>query len=249
MGKTDEYRQTLKTLAQWDTFLLQESRLPGPRANLELAHAVAEEGDERLFERLRGFDARKAPTNSPYEFLACCGVLGLGRLLAEGRIDLLETLRQAASDPRWRIREAVAMALQRFGAADMDALLQAMQEWSRGNLLEQRAAAAALCEPRLLHRKAHAEQVLRSLEGITASLASVEERKGDDFRALRKGMGYCWSVAVAAHPQVGKAMMERWLASEDGDVQWIMRENLKKTRLARMDAAWVATWRKRLQAA
>jgi hypothetical protein len=141
------------------------------------------------------------------------------------------------------------MALQRFGAADMDALLQAMQEWSRGNPLEQRAAAAALCEPCLLHQEAHAEQVLRILEGITASLASMKDRQGDDFRALRQGLGYCWSVAVAAHPQAGKTMMERWLASEDGDVRWIMRENLKKTRLARMDADWVAMCRERLLAA
>jgi hypothetical protein len=34
--------------------------------------------------------------------------------------------------------------------------------------------------------------------------------------------------------------MERWLASDDRDVRWIMRENLRKRRLARMDAAWVA---------
>ena len=34
--------------------------------------------------------------------------------------------------------------------------------------------------------------------------------------------------------------MEKWLESEDPDVRWIMRENLKKSRLARMDAAWVA---------
>jgi hypothetical protein len=37
--------------------------------------------------------------------------------------------------------------------------------------------------------------------------------------------------------------MEKWLASSDKDIQWIMRENLKKARLARMDAAWVEKWR------
>ncbi len=58
--------------------------------------------------------------------------------------------------------------------------------------------------------------------------------------ALRKGLAYCWSVAVAAYPEAGKPAMEKWLANEDKDVRWIMRENLKKNRLVRMDAGWVS---------
>jgi hypothetical protein len=50
----------------------------------------------------------------------------LGRLLAEGRTELLEVLRRLASDPRWRVREGVAIALQKFGDADMAGLLRAM---------------------------------------------------------------------------------------------------------------------------
>ncbi len=111
MGKTETYRETLKTLDHWDAFLLQESGLPGRRGNLELAQAVSEEGDEELFVRYLAFDPEKAPTNSPYEFLAFCGVVGLGRLLSEGKMEFFGTLRQHSSDPRWRIREAVAMAL------------------------------------------------------------------------------------------------------------------------------------------
>jgi hypothetical protein len=246
--KADSYREALRALEgeDWEDFLLQESRLPGPRANLELAHAVAEEGDEGLFERFLSFDAQKAPTNSPYEFLAFCGVLGLGRLLSEGRMEVLKTLRLFASDPRWRIREAVAMALQRFGQVDMDALLEEMARWSKGSLLEQRAAAAALCEPNLLRQKEHVERVLRILDEMTASLQYVGDRKGDAFKALRKGLGYCWSVAVAALPEAGKRMMEQWFVSNDRDVRWIMKENLKKKRLARVDAEWVAAWKERL---
>jgi hypothetical protein len=52
-------------------------------------------------------------------------------------------------------------------------------------------------------------------------------------------MGYCWSVAVAALPEAGKPMMEKWLDSEDRDVSWVMKENLKKNRLIKMDADWV----------
>jgi hypothetical protein len=49
-------------------------------------------------------------------------------------------------------------------------------------------------------------------------------------------------VAVVALPDEGKALMEKWLVSADKDIKWIMRENLKKNRLARMDASWVEEW-------
>lgn len=239
MKKTDRYRRVLETLDDWDSFLLRESGLPGKRANLELVQAVADEGDESLFQRFLTFDPDKAPTNSPYEFLALCGVVGLGRLLAEGQREILDTLRQCASDPRWRIREGVAMALQRLGGVDMDALLREMEQWSKGSLLERRAAAAALCHPELLREEGHASRVLQILDDITTSLLKVEDRKSEELRVLRKALGYCWSVAVVALPEEGKSMMEKWFASDDKDVIWIMRENLRKKRLIRMDAEWV----------
>ena len=246
MGKEDLYREELRTLEDWDDYLLRESRLPGPRANLELARAVADEGDEALFGRYLALDEEAAPTNSPYEFLAFCGVLGCGTLLAEGKLGLLPVLRRCASDPRWRIRESVAMGLQRWGAVDMDALIQEMERWRVGTLLEQRAAAAALCEPRLLQDAAHSERVLQILDAITASLLTVEDRRSPEFKALRKGLGYCWSVAVCASPDAGQQRMESWFATDDADVRWIMKQNLKKRRLARMDAGWVAKWQARL---
>lgn len=246
MKKADRYRQVLRDLDDWDSYLLQESGLPGPRGNIELARVVADEGDEDLFQRYLSYGAEQAPTNSPYEFLAFCGVLGLGRLLAEGERKSLDPLRTYAADPRWRMREAVAMALQRLGQADMDALMAEMECWSQGNLLERRAAAAGLCHPNLLCEEEQARRVLRILDGITASIGEVEDRRSDDFRALRKGLGYCWSIAVVALPGEGKALMEKWCSSGDRDVLWIMKQNLSKNRLARLDTAWVETWLGRL---
>jgi len=37
--------------------------------------------------------------------------------------------------------------------------------------------------------------------------------------------------------------MQKWLASSDKDVRWIMRENLKKNRLIKMDPVWVDSMR------
>jgi hypothetical protein len=49
------------------------------------------------------------------------------------------------------------MALQRLGRVDMEALLEEMGQWSEGNMLERRAAAAALCEPKLLREEEQIE--------------------------------------------------------------------------------------------
>jgi len=237
--KKDIYRQKLQQLQEWDSYLLKNSGLPGPRGNLELANAVADEGTPELFKRYRSYSASNAPTNTPQEFLAFCGVLGLGRLLSEGGTEQLKNLRPSASDPRWRIREAVAMALQRLGQTNMPQLLKEMKTWSKGNLLERRAAAAALCEPRLLGKPAHVKSIFEILDGITASILRVDDRRSDDFIALRKGLGYCWSVAVAALPAEGKKRMEKWFANPDKDIRWIMKENLGKKRLVRADPQWV----------
>lgn len=242
MSRKNEYREKLRILPDWDSYLLKESGLPGPRGNIELAQVVADEGDFKLFERYIKYTTDKAPVNSPYEFLAFCGTVGLGRLLAEGDIDQLKTLRVLASDTRWRIREAVAMALQRLGDVKLEQLIAAMQKWSLGTPLEQRAAAATLCEPRLLTKAKHAKEILNILDKITISIKKINNRGTQDFLALRKGLGYCWSVAVAALPNEGKPLMEKWLVTEDKDIKWIMRQNLKKKRLVRIDAKWVKKW-------
>jgi hypothetical protein len=97
-----------------------------------------------------------------------------------------------------------------------------------------------------LREEKHIERVLRILDEITTSIQSTEDRKSDEFKALRKGLGYCWSVAAVALPDEGKKMMERWFSSDDKDVLWIMKENLRKKRLTRMDAGWVEKWKVRL---
>jgi hypothetical protein len=243
MSKTDDYRQTLRKLDDWIPFLRKNSGLPGPRGNLELAHAVAELGSKKQFKQFLSFQAEE---NTPEVFLVFCGVMGLGKLAAK-EPKLFDQLREYASDPRWRIREAVATGLQLVGDQDMDLLLKEMQKWRKGNLYEKRAAAAALAEPRLLKQPNHAKKVLQVLDEITRSMESPGEPKEVSFKVLRQAMGYCWSVAVAALPETGEPMMEKWLDSQNKDIDWMMRENLKKNRLIKMDADWVKACTKRLE--
>lgn len=239
MTATDRHRDALAATDDWDSYLTAHSGLPGPRASIELARAAAAAAPPERIRAWLEHDAGRAPTNDPAEFLAFCGVLGLGRLFVEGDEGALTELLGHAGDERWRVREAVAMALQWIGRADFERLITEMRRWAGGTRLQQRAAAAALCEPGLLSEPGRAARVLEVLDAITASIAGEPNRSGDDFAILRKGMGYCWSVAVAAEPASGKPVMERWINLDDPDVRWIMRQNLGKRRMHRMDPAWV----------
>jgi hypothetical protein len=239
MGKVEEYRERLRTLDSWGAFLMQESRLPGPRANLELAFAVALEGTEDQILRFAHLDSEEAPHNTQEEFLSFCGVLGLGYLAARGEGENFPILRDRASDSRWRIREAVALGLQKYGQTSIERLLEMMEEWSKGTLLERRAVVASLCEPSLLVDRIHASRIMDIIQEVTASILGEKDRRSEEFKALRKGLAYGWSVAVAAQPSIGKPRMEKWIGSQDSDIRWIMKQNLKKKRLSRMDELWV----------
>lgn len=84
-----------------------------------------------------------------------------------------------------------------------------------------------------------ADGVLAILDTITATLSEAEDRRTVEYAALKRALGYCWSVAVVAAPARGKRLMEQWSASANPDIRWIIRENLKKNRLVRLDAVWV----------
>jgi hypothetical protein len=247
MKKCEAYIEKLNNMDDWDEFLLSESGLPGPRANLELIEAVAQIGSEDTFLRYLTYRQDLATTNSKEEFLAACGTVGLGRLIQEGKTEYLNTLRTLSSDSRWRIRESVAMALQMYGASNMEELINIMAEWSLGNCLEKRAVAAALCEPKLLYNQEQVVRVLKILNNITEAICRIEDRKDEGFIALKKGMGYCWSVAIVGAPEVGKKLFEKWINNGDKDIRWIVKENLTKNRLIKMDESWVMECRRILE--
>jgi hypothetical protein len=179
-------------------------------------------GDEADADRLWRMSA------SSDEFLALCGTAGLGKVALMEPDTVMTWLRELASDHRRRVREAVAMALQRIGRESMPHLVAEMHAWSGGDPFVQRAAAAGLAEPSLLRESSHAVQVLEILDGITTSLAAADDRRNEGFRVLRQALGYCWSVAAAAAPDNARPYFEKWLRSTDKDVAWIMKSNLEK---------------------
>ena len=236
MTKHDDYVAELGRISEKTAFLRHHSGLPGPRGNLELVQAAADVGRESEFREWIAAGSGDEPTD---EFLAVCGVVGLGRLVAEGRMELAEELRTHASDRRWRVREGVAMALQRVGDADVSRLFEIVAGWVDDRPYVQRAAVAGVAEPRLLKTGEAASTAVEIVDRVTANLEAAGDRRSDEFRTLRQALGYCWSVVVAADPEHGKPRMEHWARSSDADVRWVIRENLKKARLLRLDPAWV----------
>jgi len=247
MSKTNDYRSTLRGLSDWEPYLRSQSGLPGPRANLELLQVTADEAAPEMIERWLAYGPDQAAENTSDVFLACCGTVALGRLLAEGQTGVLPRLRALANDPRWRVRECVAMALQRLGDANVPRLLEITSDWAGGSLLEQRAAIAAACEPRLLVSREAARSALDLLDSATQTVQNWQQRKTEEFRVLKKGLAYCWSVAIAALPEEGKTRFAAWTNTNDPDIRSILRENLKKNRLIRLDPAWVETMLREVQ--
>ena len=131
---------------QSEADLRANSRLPGPRANLELLGAAAEQVDR---ETAFSWGRRPVGDDPTDVFVVMVGLAGLGKFLAgegdDGEAAAL--LRERANDAGWRVREAVAIALQRLGDEQPDMLADMARDWVTGTTLEARAAVAGVAEP------------------------------------------------------------------------------------------------------
>jgi hypothetical protein len=190
MSRREEYRAALRLMpdSEWEAYLSANSNLPGPRANLELAQAVADVATAVVLRRYAGSDD---------EYLAACGAIGLGRLLVEGDHRAEADLHRLARSDRWRVREGVAIALQRLGDEERDQMLALALKWAKDpSPLVRRAAVAGVCEPRLLDSPAVVSSVVTILDEVTRGLAATpkEQRRHDDIRVLRQA----WATAGAS---------------------------------------------------
>ena len=259
MGKKEDHERELEPLIdeyarsgqadRLEACLLSGSNLPGPRGNLELAAAFGDAIQARAVEgsgvpelwdlctAMAHIPAAEAPINDPREFLPFCGAVGLGAIASVHAASLeaaLANLRSLAGDPRWRMREGVVFGLQRLLAAHPRETLAALENWiAGGDPLQMRAAAATVAEPALLQERETALVALQLHRDVFYHLPGLGDRRSDPFRTLRKGLGYTLSVVVSALPTEGFAFMAELAASDDPDVCWIVRQNLKKNRLVK----------------
>jgi hypothetical protein len=230
--------------------LVAHSALPGPRLDLRLVAKLARAvGDvvrrrdppvDALVALLDGWAAMSAdvvPVQQPEVILPCSAVLAYGEVgvaRPDWWDDEIGKLRHAATDSRWRVREVVALAVQRLLDADWERAIRLLQAWAGDeDPLVVRAAAAAVAEPPLLRTPeratAAADVQRRAVGSLHACPADV--RRSESVRVLRQALGFSVSVAVAATGDF--SLLEGMATSGDPDLRWVVRENLKKARLQR----------------
>ncbi|CAN5448811.1 hypothetical protein BH09MYX1_BH09MYX1_56620 [soil metagenome] len=120
--------------------LVKHSRLPGTRPNLELAEAFAAscasigKPSDLLVTTMVTMDADEAPGATELEFLPICGVYAAGFRAAQDPATkkMLPLLHDAAEDLRFRVRDAVVVALAKVGAVRGDALVREVGSWMDG---------------------------------------------------------------------------------------------------------------------
>lgn len=229
-------------------YLRDQSRLPSARANVELAqdfsHLLAFKAPSCPYEtrNLLNYlvrEEKQVVSNTPGEFVLMCGVLAFGFCAAAipaWRSDIFPLLTHYACSLNWRVREATALALQNLLTADPGEILPALVELlERGDCLQQRACLAAISEPALLNSSEFVASALAMQRTAIERLHALPavQRKRTDVRVLRQALGYTLSVVTAACPDEGFALMCEIATWNDLDINWILRENLKKRRLAK----------------
>ncbi|MEO7021446.1 MAG: hypothetical protein ABI234_14925 [Ktedonobacteraceae bacterium] len=229
-------------------YLRDQSRLPGTRANLELAQDFSQilafkapaypQATRTLLNHLV-HDEKCVVSNTPGEFVLMSGVLAFGYCAAcipVWRLDTFPLLTHYACSLSGRVREVTALALQKLLLAAPGEILPALVELlKRGDCLQQRACLAAISEPSLLEC---AEFIVPALAMQRAAIERLHalpatQRRHTDVRVLRQTLGYTLSVVTVACPDSGFALMCEIAAWNDPDINWILRENLKKRRLAK----------------
>ncbi len=235
-------------------YLLAQSNLPGKRGNLELAFAFAVYIEEQfmLTPKLTFTLCEALITENPpdkhitgsEEFLPFCGVLGLGRI---GKIDpdrepdVLVYVKIAAQDVRWRIREAAAFAIQDLIDVRPWATLALLQSWvHEDNYLLHRAVAAGIAEPRFMKNQEFARIALSIHKAILEKVVHEANKRDPDYIVLVKGLCYSLSVVIVGIEQEGFSYLENLIDTDQPIIRKIVRENLKKNRLLRLNAEKVA---------
>lgn len=232
-------------------YLRNQSRLPGPRANIDLAQDLGNHlaflvpdlpGETRALLNYLVREEERVVTNTPGEFIVMCGVLGFGACAAAmpaWRDEVFSRIERSAQNHAWRVRESAAMALQKLlTVAPEETLLWLMDLLDRGDCLQMRACLAAVSEPALLN-SAHIITSALVMQRVALEYLHElppSERKRADVRVLRQALGYTLSVVTAANPDDGFALMCEIATWNDSDINWVLRENLKKRRLARFRA-------------
>lgn len=230
-----------------EQYLMSESRLPGPRANLELIAAFSAlfKSPENVtaywnvLEDWAAISVEQAGVNEPRSFLAYCAVQSLGPaylVSPRHRLAIAGLLRNAANDARWRQREMAAMACQLMAEEQFSLVQEMFAAWlADATPLEKRAVLAALAHPPILKDAAVAGYALRVCGEIVDDLIlqSPDTLREEDWKVLIQGLEYAPSVFAAYAPTQGFGMLESWARKHQPVLSKIVKSNLGKARISK----------------
>lgn len=223
--------------------LRRVSGMPGPRMNEALVRAFAGEVVHRgaaadgLLAAMCSFHNEIAPYGHVDEFLAILGVAGTGARAAadpKARKKLLESLAEAAWDPRSRVRVEVTNGLVAVGVAVGPSFVDTLREWiEQDDAYFARAAIDAAADPQLL--------MVLGAESAASLLDATYERIARERRAGRRSEGFnrlMRAVEVAAPAMVVRFpsiadVIEKQAKNSDEDVRLVIESSLVVLRKGR----------------
>ena len=224
-----------QSIEELTAFLSAHSNLPGPRANLGLAFKAAElilrdwQIHEGLLRELLDFWA-----HSMEEYLIVCRNISLGYILSEYDDNVYEEVLFGQNfSPMWRAREAVTLGLQRTLRGRPEFALNLLENWNEsGDSIILRNTLMVLADPPNLADK---DQVRNSLRTYIFEAMDIvkrspqEEKRGDNYKLLKKSLGFVLSVAAVHDNRVVKDM-ENWAMADVKEWKDLVRSNIGKSR-------------------
>ncbi len=122
---------------------------------------------------------------------------------------------------------SIQMLIEKDGGA-----VRKLENWLvNGDWLAMRAVAAGVAEPRLMKIRGVPEKALQLHKKIISRVGGTQNRRTEEFKALKKTLGYSFSVVICGVPVAGFDYLRELAGSKDEDIVWIVKENLKKNRL------------------
>jgi hypothetical protein len=218
------------------------SGLPGTRANITIAQAFAAEcasrgkTTDRLLFTMAGLSPEAAPGASAREFLPLCGILGLGERAASDagvRAKVLALLHDAAEDLRFRVREAVPIALARIGDELGDVLVADVASWMDG-YFQATAVLLAIGNAQWLGAIDDANEAIARLDEayVLARDAPRAAARWPGRKALVEALG---TVPAALAARFGRPVFEKlaaWTKTEQPELREAIEKNLRGGNLA-----------------
>ena len=239
-----------KNYKKIEDYLLLNSNLPSPRANLELAKEFSiffdnkdiQEGFWDLLVNWIKIDESKLEDNSPLVYLIFLSLEAYGHIIVWlnkiERIKYFKIYEEKMNSKLWRVREACVIGLQDFWEKKYSDLIEYFNElYPKANRYERRAIFATLAHPQILIEKEVSDFALdiTDKELVEISNFSKDTLKIDSTKTLMKSMEYVISVFTVFNPHRWFEIMEKYLEEWNPIVVKIIKKNLEKNRLKRYE--------------